>query len=194
VRQSRLLKALFVATLALGAPSAFAQETSVAVEEGAKQTPEGAQRFLTLIAEQQPVFVYPTRQTWPAFGAAYRAAMAGNGTCETRVHGKLATYFNGKTWIPADSTQFNQGRLTALHTQYRVPAPPYTIDWSRVSSVQIVDGVAVNEVGTPGRVVLTSGASGSVQLLFEDPVTAKRVRYAMEFLKTHCDKTAETGF
>ena len=186
---------LLVALLAAQPSSAVVQPDAAADGAGPpQQTAEGAHRFLALITEQQNIFAYPTRNSWPAFGAKYHVTMAQDGPCATRVDGKVAAYTFGQGWVLAGTPQFNAKRLAALHAQHRVAPPPYTIDWSRVASVAIVNGVVPDAQDNPGQVVLTDGANGFVQLFFADQTTAKRVRYAMEFLKLSCDKTAETGF
>src|SRR3712207_4028857 len=119
--------ALLAAAVAVPPPAAPRDAAGAEDAAGTQQTPENAHRFLSLIAEQQNIFTYPTRNTWPAFGAQYKVALSQEGPCATRVDGRIVAYNSGQGWINVGTPQFNPKRLAALHAQHRLPPPPYTI-------------------------------------------------------------------
>jgi hypothetical protein len=177
--------AVLLASFSLCASSAIAQEV--------QQTPEGAHRFLALISENQKVILNYSRFRFPEFTAEYRIQFVRASECQTSIEGQPTGYAFDRNWQQPDSYNF-QARITAYMQRYNLPTPPLHVDWSKVGSVEIANGLIADNSELYGRVILIRQSGGLIQTLYEDQATAKRVQYAMQFLKEACDQTAETGF
>jgi hypothetical protein len=171
---------------------AFAAMTSSAIAQEVEQTTENAQRFLTLIGESRDIRYNLSRTGWPNWSAEYKAQFARMSECETQVNGTPFAFYDG-SWRYRDSTNFDT-RFAAQIARYKPIVPPFKIPWAKVSSVTIVGGLTADSSDYPGQVVLITTKNATVQFWISDTATAKRVQYAMEFLRVACDETAETGF
>ncbi len=67
----------------------------------------------------------------------------------TQVNGTPHAYYNG-TWNTSDSSNF-AARFASVIERYKLPAPPFTITWSKVGSVSIVNGLTADACDFPGR-------------------------------------------
>jgi hypothetical protein len=167
-----------------------------------QQTPEGAQRFLSTVIKQYEI-VAVTTYNKPKAHLAYRLTNAHSmGVCVTKFDTGwriYADYLDRQDPIERESGQ--QGWSEAQYQRYirlaGTQEPPFTIDWSRVNLLKIVTTTAPNKnISSDGRnrrVAILEGTNVLV-LILPDEDLAKRVQYAMQFLKEACDKTAETGF
>lgn len=185
------LGAVLAAAALLSGPAARGQDAP-------QQTVEGAHRFLALFSDQQLIKLNPVRGVWPRFGVEYKASFTKKSDCETTVGGALRAYYTpNQGWVMVGTPQFEQRRFESLGTRNGVPLPylPVTIDWSRVSSVSIVDSIIDDGTSPfPGMVVSLQTPTWQARFTMPDAPSAQRLEYAMEFLKAACDQTAETGF
>jgi hypothetical protein len=172
--------------------SVFCLLSPVSAQE-VEQTPENAQKFLSLIGESRDVKINFSRHRWPDFSAEYRVQFSRAGECATQVDGKPFAYFDG-AWRYEGTSNFD-ARFKSLMQRHTLAGPPWTIDWTKVGSITIVDGLIPDSALHPGQVIVVRyGGKAFVQFVISDQATAKRVHYAMEFLRVACDRTAETGF
>ena len=188
-----MIAVVFAAALAIA--SVESQEIAAA-QEAPAQTAENAHRFLSLIGQQHPIMLYPARYR-ADFRLEYgNVEFATNAVCTTTVAAGLRAYTPaGRPWIFWNAPNFNQRRLEQELATRQISPPPYEIDWSKVASVTLNDTlIEGGAADVPQRGILIVMQSGFIQLAFQDAATARRVHYAMEFLKAHCDRTAETGF
>jgi hypothetical protein len=98
---------------------------------------------------------------------------------------------------PEDPIRWTTAMAVNASRRHRVPIPPYSVDWRRVTRVsqtteqfQGVNDTAANAVQVVGGV----GSSGVLVLAFRDANMAARAAYAMEVLRVTCDRTNATGF
>lgn len=151
-----------------------------------QQTPENAQRFLRLVAEQSEIKAYPPGDR---DSVAYIVRFRSDETCVTQVDGLPYGYYKEGNWTDLRLRSPRPDEVEGALLLHRVTGPPWTINWGLSYSVNIES----TEVW-PMRIVRISDASGSRNFFMPDEATAQRVRRAMQFLKEHCDQTAETGF
>jgi hypothetical protein len=167
--------------------------SSSAIGQGATQTPEGAQRFLSILAEQGALKIYYHYLLWPQFHLSYQVTSASSGgECVTRLEGVPdSIQFKGglSSMVPSAGFDSDFRIFTRFYTH---APPPSAIDWSNVRSITIT-GPAAGATNDGLTLWITGGAGGSA-LYIGDAALTKRVHYALTFLKEHCDKTAETGF
>jgi hypothetical protein len=184
-----LLMRTLLALALLAAPAA-AQEV--------QQTPEGAHRFLGLVPQQVRVTALPHRFVYPAAGIQYAiGSIREDGPCASIIEGKADAYAVRGYWTYDSNRGFDARVPPRLAQQYNMLVPPYRIDWGSVSSIMLGDYAVANPTGTSdavGQIMLIHAGGTMVQLRIFDAVMAKRVQYAMQFLKESCDATAETGF
>ena len=201
------MRNIAVACLLMGlAPAAVAQDGS---ETSAARTPENAQRFLGVTAEQYPILVTPNQFGYP-YAALLNFKLTGftpTGPCSSRVEG-VANQFSAKdssgNSVAAYASQpgyAGQGDPVALLAsrsdiveQYKLALPPYDIDWARVTSLgnPTLSNGQSNYV--PKSYVQVLHANGAVTFMAPSEEMAGRMLLAMETLKRACDKTEGLGF
>jgi hypothetical protein len=176
--------------IALLATPAAAQEV--------QQTPEGAHRFLSLVPQQVRVTALPHRFVYPAAGIQYViGSIRDDGPCASVIEGRADAYATRGYWTYDSHRGFDARIPPRLAQQYNMRVPPYRIEWGSVSSITLGDYAVANPTGISdaiGQIMLIQSGSTHVQLRIFDAAMAKRVQYAMQFLKESCDATAETGF
>lgn len=74
---------------------------------------------------------------------------------------------------------------------YRYEPFPWIVDWSRVSEISL-GGLSAKHPNDQQTIILAG--TRTIALRLPNAALAKRVHYAMQFLKERCDPTAETGF
>lgn len=171
--------------LALLAAPASAQEV--------RQTPEGAMRFLDTVAQQGSMFLSYHYASWPLFLLQYKIErIEPVGDCAILMSGKPhAVQLQGWPLYRAGSDQFDYG-MKEFSERYQHKPMPVTIDFSKVTSITLT-GSTAKSVNDQKTVLVKAGtAMGPIRLT--DEALAKRVQYAMTFLKEACDKTVDTGF
>ena len=191
------MRVFAVAALALSSVAA-----GVASAQEIQQTPQGAQRFLSTLVNQYNI-VAVTTYNRSKVHLAYRLADAQSmGVCVTRFNSRSRVYVDSlDRQDPIERESGQQGWSEAQYRRYVQIAgtkePPFNVDWSRVTLLKIVTTTAPNKNvpsdGRNRRVAIQEGADVLV-LILPDEDLAKRVQYAMQFLKEACDHTAETGF
>lgn len=157
-----------------------------------KQTPAGAVRFLDTLAQQGSLFVQYHYNDWPAYMLQYRVDRVSAGAeCSTVFVGKpYAVALPGWPTYMAGTANFAYG-MKEFSERYKHNPLPWTVDWSKVTSVTL-GGLAAQQ-SNDEQTVLVNGPV-FVPLRLTDRALAKRLQYAMTFLKEACDKTADTGF
>jgi hypothetical protein len=157
-----------------------------------KQTPAGAVRFLDTLAQQGSLLVQYHYNTWPAYMLQYKVdRVTASAECSTvfsgRPHGVALA---GWPTYMAGTANFAYG-MKEFSERYKHNPLPWTIDWSKATSVTLAGLTAQH--ANDQQTVLVNGPF-FVPLRLPDQALAKRVQYAMTFLKEACDKTADTGF
>lgn len=177
-------------------------------KDAGRQTPENAHRFLSLIAEQSEIKTDPGLPRMDA--VAYRVRFSQVDACATRIEGEAYAYMRNGVWVgrgvrptggggngliagliagAVQPPRFDPRQVERVLQANDLVGPPWVIEWNRVSSVQLRSAET-----WPNRVISVAGSGGERMLFLQDEATAKRVQYAMQFLKEYCDRTAETGF
>lgn len=167
--------------------------SSTATAQDAAQTPEGAQRFVSILAEKGSLKVFYHYLLWPRFNLIYRVTSAASaGQCVTRLEGVPSSMqLKGRPFFTAPSPAFENDFKAFLKSYTHTPLP-IAIDWSQVTSISIT-GHTVGSAND-GSTLWIVGSAGGTALYVGDAALTKRVHYALTFLKEHCDKTGETGF
>lgn len=157
-----------------------------------KQTPAGAIRFLDTLAQQGSLFVHYHYNIWPAYMLQYRVdRVSASSECSTVFSGKpYAVALPGWPTYMAGTANFAYG-MKEFSERYKHNPLPWTVDWSKVTSVTL-GGLAAQQANDE-QTVLVNGPV-FVPLRLPDQALAKRLQYAMTFLKEACDKTSDTGF
>lgn len=178
-------------------------------EASAARTPENAQRFLAVTAEQYPILFTPNQfgYPYPVLLNFRTTSIASTGVCSSRVDG-TANQFSAKdkagNTVQAYAAQPGYAgtgdpvALLASRTdiveQYKLPVPPYDIDWSRVTSLgnpTLWNG-STNHVPKSYVQVIQNGLA--ITFMAPSEEMAGRMLLAMETLKKACDKTEGLGF
>lgn len=177
--------------------------TSGATGEEIEQTPEGAQLFLSTLVRQYEMGVVTTYSS-PSAHLVYLLTSADqDGVCRTRFDGDAQVYVEGTgterpVAVNKGSPQWSEEKYRRFLSMSRTAEPPFVIDWSRVLPLELVDSSAPGKLGSDKemrRVLVSQGSrSRPLVFLFPDEAIARRAQYAMQFLKEHCDQSAETGF
>lgn len=157
-----------------------------------KQTPAGAIRFLDTLAQQGSLTLLHHYQAWPSFTFTSRLEGVRRGSdCQALLSGRpeQISLPRGGTYS-AGTPEFDSA-LRQIAGIYRHQPLPWVVDWSRVSSVTF--GGYSAKHGYDQQTVLVTGAR-PIELRLPDQALAKRVHYAITFLKEACDRTANTGF
>jgi len=158
----------------------------------AEQTPEGAVRFLRVLAENGSLLVdaeylgvfSPAVRLTPETGESRRqwgparriALFEETGPCTSRY--TLET--PPSTFKPGDREYYSMS-LTPE------PMPPVTLDLSQVTTVRA-------STGEEETLIFLEGAEPGFRFSVADDNLRPRVTYALEFLRQRCDRTADTGF
>jgi hypothetical protein len=173
--------------------AAGASTPEVDPETGAvKQTPAGAIRFLDTLAQQGSLLVQYHYNTWPAYMLQYKVDRVTAPTeCSAVFSGKpYGVALAGWPTYMAGTANFAYG-MKEFAERYKHNPLPWTIDMSKVTSVTLAGLTAQHS--NDQQTILVNGPF-FVPLRLPDQALAKRVQYAITFLKEACDKTAETGF
>lgn len=167
------------------------------------QTPASAQQFLGMVVERYGVAAVTTYQV-PTAHLAYRLQSSRpEGTCATILEASTRVYVRGLGGsspgeIESGTPSWNEKEYQQFVRAAKAQTPPFKVDWSRVHSIELVTNSAPGKLasdGKPRRVLVSQGTSGQPFLfIFPDEAIARRTQYAFQFLKEHCDLTAETGF
>jgi len=197
------MKTLCVAvTLAFAVP-ASAQDGS---ESGAARTPENAQKFLSVTADQYPIMATSTWQ-WQHAQVSYRARFASSERCNTTLDGAPQEF-----WVKMSDGSITQAASDAadrpaavqallnqrqdLVTAVKMKTAPYAIDWAKVSSLgyaQYYDSASSSMKAYKNYISLTFEDTALVITVPTEELAA-RMLLAMETLKKACDKTEGLGF
>lgn len=168
-------------------------EIEIDPETGAvKQTAAGAIRFLDTLAQQGSLTVLHHYQAWPSFTFSSKLQRVRRGNdCRAQFLGRpeFISLANGGSY-PAGTPEF-ESALRQISGMYRYEPFPWIVDWSRVSDVSF-GGLSAKHPNDQQTVSLAGARPIALRLPSE--ALAKRVHYAMQFLKERCDPTAETGF
>ena len=174
------------------------------------QTAPNAQAFIASIAKQYTVLMSPGYYNgYDTLSVTFDLSeAASDDECRTTLSGDVSQFFGRDslgTFVGVRNTASNNtenlSRMAATLERYKLIGLPYQLDWSRVVSVK-----QSNELKNPylspapfapladkSAVRLTVNSS-DFTLLFPSEELATRAAFAMEFLRLHCDKTAQTGF
>lgn len=175
---------------------------SPAIAQESAQTPEGAQQFLQMAVERYGVAAVTTYEA-PAAHLAYRLQSSRpEGTCATILEASTRVYVRGlggssPREIESGTPSWNEKEYQQFVRAAKTQAPPFKVDWSRVLSIEVVANSAPRKLGSDGkqrRLLVSQGSRQQLFFVFPDEALAKRAQYAFQFLKEHCDLTAETGF
>ena len=182
-----------IAAIMLASSAAAAQDGAAPAETaapaGPAQTVDGARRFLNLLAEDGHLEM----QSWNKSGwmVSYKATSVDFAQCQSTFMGTPYGYPDqAGNFIYPNSTAWSEPAFYAVVAGREIPTAPYTLEWSKIAAISTYK---------PGqydteRAVAISGSDKHLYLKLPTPELAKRVRYAVEFIKASCDRTAETGF
>ncbi len=176
-----------------------------------QQTVEGAQLFLTQVAEQGgTTFQVDDGDGWNRVGvqksycqyygydtaSGIRAGEHGCSDFKASTHALDARSLTSATSLSRCATQVKvavvRGRAFTVkdgsgrdYWDVRLPPQPssFDIDWAKVA-----------EVRQDGSTVTVKGIKPAMRFMMASDSLAIRVAYAMEFLRTECDATSGTGF
>ncbi|MFA9200811.1 MAG: hypothetical protein ACEQR8_06425 [Cypionkella sp.] len=214
---NRLAACSLALALAASGPAAAAQDAAepaatpapAAAPTGPTQTAEGAQEFLRLIT-QQFKFVSGEIIDSRTFARSTDIRLEPAGPCKTNstrnyewsiglTDGTAERSTPGidaggsfENYIAVRSRLYNMDASnSAIDRKNQAPTLiPAEIDWSSVSSVKTYKAT---QHETTERGIYVAAQPG-FWLVAPDEPTAKRVAYAMEFLRSACDVSASTGF
>jgi hypothetical protein len=195
--------ALFVVVLA--SPLA-AQDGS---EASAARTPENAQKFLNVVAQQYPIQLTTTvmRLNQYDWNLSYKPVrITSQDRCVTIINGDVYQFFakdgDGNMVQTGDLDPARNSQLLAsrgdLVTRWKIRTAPYVIDWAKVSYL----GKMLTEpyiqatkswTELDGTIGIVAGET-QVGLYPPDKEIAQRLMLAMQTLKAACDKTEGLGF
>lgn len=169
----------------------FAAATSASAQD-VEQTPANAHRFFELVASQNTISRYASYAAWPTFGLYYKVkGMTGEG-CESTIEAGTAFVALPNSEIVPDTSPQYSDMIAKVRKQANILPPPWRIDWSLVSSITLTGPHVKGENDSSTVVIRLPEVYHALR--FSDKAIAKRAAYAAEFLKSACDKTAETGF
>ncbi len=168
-------------------------EIEIDPETGAvKQTPAGAIRFLDTLAQQGSLTILHHYQAWPSFTLSSKLQRVRRGNdCQAQFLGRpeFISLSNSGSF-PAGTPEF-ESALRQISGMYRHEPLPWIVDWSRISEVSF-GGLSAKHPNDQQTVVLSG--TRAIALRLPNQALAKRVHYAVLFLKERCDPTADTGF
>lgn len=200
-----------VACLAVGVASgAVAQDGS---ETSAARTPENAQRFLSVMAEQYPIVVTPLgyyHYQHAIYLSFKPVRITATERCASRVEGEVERFYatdpktgqqvGGTTDLdPVKNAQW-LAQYGDIVTHYKKKISPFDVDWSKVTYLEKTPNVTTtyNQTTKSWEKLDTAITivAGDVTLDFYTPSAelANRILLAMDTLKKACDKTEGLGF
>jgi hypothetical protein len=181
--------------------------TPAIAEDTPQQTVEGAHEFMRRVTlqfnfssqqPQQPTFfnyydkmrIEPSSRCTSAISRdlVWRIGTVtsdSNQSEDASIDRYLSTYLN--TYQISNGVEFSNS-TKSYHRSTRA------VDWSSVSAVEIVSAKAYGALDEQKRVVVVRSQPQAISLMAADVTLAKRLAYAMEFLRAACDISAETGF
>ncbi|WP_133364683.1 hypothetical protein [Qipengyuania sediminis] len=183
--------ALFMVSAAAGAQDAAPGEEPAAAAAPAApaQTVEGARRFLNLLAEDGHLEFQRWNKT--GYNISYKVSSVDLAQCRSTFTGTPYGYpDDAGNLIYPNSTAWSVGAFHSAVAARAIPPAPYTLEWSKISAIALFKPTQYDV--ERGLYITTSDDTFSIKLPTAD--LAKRVRYAAEFIKASCDRTAETGF
>jgi hypothetical protein len=192
----------FFVVLVLGVAAAVPSSS-----QSAQQTPANAQLFLSTVTGQYPVHAYPGLNVALPYTIFRLDDWVGESECQSRLVGSIhyisaadgeGPFSFGVPPYPAASVNDLARFKKALEIS-SVKGFPYTLDWSKVMSVKQSMRHKTEAVTNLGNfqtksVVQLVAADADFAFSFPNEELATRVAFAMEYLRMHCDKTAQTGF
>jgi hypothetical protein len=153
-----------------------------------QQTVEGAQRFLSILAEEHQLVIVAGGQIPMANYWVDRVEGSG---CTTAFTVSPRAYMRaGQPRREAGQPGFKPGEFAKLIQQNGLPAPPFVIDWSRITDT----GTSKLPATGLDQFLTVLQVDRPLTLHLIDAAMTPRVMKAVEFLQTACDRTAETGF
>lgn len=194
-------------TLMLLALPAAAQDGS---EASAARTPENAQRFLVVAAEQYPITATPKtlyyNYDWDLSYKPIRVTAVDR--CITRFDGEVSRFYgkdaNGQTVggnldiDPAKNAEWFRAHPDVV-ARLKIKTAPYEVDWSKVTHLaRVQNGHSYNQAKKAydeldGTIAIIAGETAFA--LYPPSVElAGRMLLAMQTLKQACDKTEGLGF
>lgn len=183
-------RTLVTLMLTLFAASAQAQEP--------KQTVEGAHRFFAVLAETDQMWSIPSYNAWPDVAVVYRVTKSEGDGCQSILTFQPSlSQESGGPLNKAGTSTWNEAIFRATATKFGLSTDTqFVIDWSRVARVEAKRSATKSPETETVNSILISAPDKVLLLHFPNGLEpmAKRAAYAAEFLKTACDKTAETGF
>lgn len=189
MKSKAILAAMLLATSAASAQDSATSADAGAAAPATTQTVEGARRFLNLLAEDGHLEM----QSWNKTGwmVSYKATSVDFSQCRSTFTGTPYGYPDqaGNMIFP-NSTAWSEPAFYAAVAGREIPTAPYTLEWSKIAAVSTYKPTQYDSE----RAVAISGSDRHFYLKLPTPDLAKRVRYAVEFIKASCDRTAETGF
>ncbi|RJF96974.1 hypothetical protein D3870_21715 [Noviherbaspirillum cavernae] len=179
---------------------------SQAPQAPVKQTPEGAQQFISMVLGQGSSFVaIDVGLGWHVFeGNEVRRSDRRDKTitkafASNKIHSAQQGPSGTCTMI-IDSSRHPRtfedapNNYTNWESREFLPAaPPFKIDWKTVAQVKVRDDNRV-EILKGVQDSYISKPNSSLLLVLPSDALAKRVGFAMEFLRAACDATGGTGF
>jgi hypothetical protein len=175
------------------------------------QTAPNAQAFLSSVTQQYNVLMYPGfYNDYTSLIVIYSLSGASsNDECRTTLSGDLGSFigrdqlgnFSSSPETTDNQLHTNLSRMTATMDRYKLIGLPYQLDWSRVLSVKQSNLLKSQDLSPPPFLPLSEKLAVRINvdnsdftLRFPTEELATRAAFAMEFLRLHCDKTAQTGF
>lgn len=195
---------LSLVAMVLASPTA-AQDGS---EASGARTPENAQRFLAVMAQQYPLLVTPTYGWGTTANLTYKVtSVASDDRCTSRIDGTVQTFqamdANGNSVFPPGNDYSNPDKHAELFaarqdlvTLRNIRTGPYDIDWSRVSFVGEAQyyNQQKNAYEPVKGTALVAVDKLSIVFMPPNPELAGRLLLALQTLKQACDKTEGLGF
>ena len=179
-----------------------------AAQDGPQQTVEGAQEFLRLVSTQFGLITSVVDSgDYYSYHANLRFEPAS--VCVTNVSSEFKWRRLAEQSSPDAGNQanFESFRASTLHgvtldaasratwdTYFNSLILPPEINWASVSSIETVSARMYGQQFPDVKRVIFVHTKPVVAVVAPDAALAARIAYAMEFLRTACDKSAETGF
>lgn len=167
---------------------ALAAATAAGAQDGPGQTVEGAQRFLSVLAEQRELSIIASGQ---APMANYWVDRVRGSGCSTAFDVSPRAYMRiGQPRREVGQPGFTVAEFASVIEKHGYPTPPFAVDWSRAGAIGLQP---LTETGQ-NQILSVAQGDRTIVVYVLDAALADRVLKAAQFLKTACDPTAETGF
>ena len=209
----KFMFSVIVSVAIAGSASAAPQPSSLPeapAQPQPQQTPQNAQLFLSTVAKQYAVTVYPgIYNESNSLDINYRWLDAvAEGTCVTRFEAGIGSFVgrdNAGAFSSGPTATFEKGgqenlpRLAEALKFWSIKGFPYVVNWSKAVSAKQTNRIKVEAMTSSGNLpakqaVILTTSDATFAFYFPSEELATRVAYAMEFLRMSCDKTAQTGF